>query len=108
MALPDFVIDSLDSVEESEQQFFDEHEGKYKFNAGKYAEAQKQSLVRKNADLVKRVNANKAIADKFKDVSDEDYAAFQQWKDRRDDAEHDDNDGNGDGKSNLIRRPSIR
>lgn len=99
MALPDIVLDSLDTVEESEQSFFEETDGKYKFNYSKYAEAQKAALVKKNADLVKRVNANKAIVDKFKDVPDDEWTAYQEWKASKEDGDGDHEDG--DGKKTL-------
>lgn len=96
MALPEIVVDSLDTVEESEQAFFEEHEGKYKFNYSKFAESQKAALVKKNADLVKRLNTVKPIADKFKDFSDDDLTAFQEWKASRDDDDGDSNNGKKD------------
>lgn len=86
------ILDSLDTVDESERQFFVETEdGKHKLDWAKRDEFVKQPLVAKNKDFQKRLEKVKPIAEKFKDVQDDDWDAYQQWKTER--AEGGDKDG---------------
>lgn len=97
----EIVLDSLDSVDEAERSFFVEADGKYKLDWAVRDAAIKQGLVAKNADLLKRLNAVKPIADKFKGVADEDWQAYQEWKagQHGDDEQGGEHGKNGDGKS---------
>lgn len=79
----EFQVDSLDTVEESNRGAYEEREGKFHFNPDKYAEIKASGLKLKNQDLVKRLevaNGYKARAEKFKDVTDDDWDDYQTWK----------------------------
>jgi hypothetical protein len=92
MAL-DFVLDNLDSVEDEKiKALYKEDGGRFKLDLDLYAEHVKAPVVAKNKDFQKRLEKAKPFADKFKDVSDDDWTAYQEWK-----TEHQDDDDDEDG-----------
>lgn len=93
----DYELDSLDAVKDEaiKALYKQTDDGKHRLDLEAYGEFVKKPLVAKNSDLVGRLNKIKPIADKFKDFSDDDFSAFQQWK-----AEHDDDDDDDDNKGN--------
>ena len=94
----DIVLDSLDSVDDSEKQFFVETDGKFKFDWAKRDEAVKKPLLSKNSELKREKDRLKAL-EKFKDFSDDDLTAYQEWKAAQGDDDDSDGSGaNGDGK----------
>lgn len=95
----DVILDSLDGVDESEKQFFAETEDKkFKLDWSKRDEFVKKPVLTKNAELKREKDRLKAL-EKFKDFSDEDLSAFQEWKASRDD---DDGDNGNNGKKDDL------
>lgn len=98
------VLANLDDVEESDKQFFEETEDKkFKFSRSKFEEAAKAGLVKKNKELLGKVKDAEKFS-KFKDVDDDTWAKFQEWKDAQGDSDDDDSDGDegkGKGKNNA-------
>lgn len=86
MAL-DYIVDSLDSLDESLRAAYDEQDGKFHFNAEKYAEQKAAGLKTNAANLKKEKDKLKAEYDTFKkkyaDISDDDLPAFLEWKERK-------------------------
>jgi hypothetical protein len=96
----DLVLDSLDSVkDESIKALYTETDGKFALDTDAYAEFVKKPLVSKNAELKREKDRLKSL-ERFKDVSDDDFKAFQDWKASQND---DDDEGDGDkGKSGQV------
>jgi hypothetical protein len=83
------ILESLDNVEEQDHQFFDETEdGKYAFNRGRFEEMAKAGLLRKNKELVTKLKAAEPL-EKYRDVDEQTWQAFQQWRDDRGDEPED-------------------
>jgi hypothetical protein len=94
------IVDSLDSVDESDRSFFEKtDEGKFRLDFAKRDEAIKKPLSDKNAQLKKEKDKLKAF-EKYKDLTDDDLTAFQDWKTKRgeDDDEDDDQKDDDDPK----------
>lgn len=92
----DVILDSLDGVDESERQFFAETDDKkFKLDWVKRDEFVKKPVLTKNAELKREKDRLKAL-EKFKDFSDDDLTAFQEWKASRDDDDGDSNNGKKD------------
>lgn len=90
----DLILDSLDSVEDEKvKALYKENNGKFALDLDAYAEFVKAPVVAKNKDYQKRLEKVKPVADKFKDVTDDDWTAYQEWKAEQ--AERDDDDGDG-------------
>lgn len=84
------VLDSLDNVEEADRQFFEETEDKkFKLNRAKFEDAAKKGLLAKNKELLGKLKETEKFA-KFKDVDDDAWAKFQEWKEAQDDGDGDD------------------
>lgn len=95
----DFVLDSLDSVEDEKvKALYKEDSGKFKLDLDAYAEYVKAPVVAKNKDYQKRLEKVKPFADKFKDVTDDDWTKYQEWKESQNDDDGDDDDKGKDGK----------
>lgn len=94
----DLILDSLDGVDESEKPFFEETDDKkFKLDWSKRDEFVKKPVLAKNAELKREKDRLKAL-EKFKDFSDDDLTAFQEWKASRDD----DDNGDGGGKKDDL------
>jgi hypothetical protein len=79
------ILESLDNVEEQDRQYFDEtDDGKYSFNRGKFEESAKAGLLRKNKELLGKLKAAEPL-EKFREVDDQTWQAFQQWRDEKTD-----------------------
>ncbi len=99
----DYVVDSLESIEEGFQDAYEEKDGKFYLNIDKHAEMKAAALKVNATNLKKEKDKLRAEFDgfkkKFADISDEDLPSFLEWKERRallgDDAEQD----TGEGKS---------
>lgn len=79
----EYVVESLDQVEESVRSAYVEADGKFQLDADKYAEAKAAGLKRKNSELLGKEKALKetlAKLERFKDVPDEDWDAFQDYR----------------------------
>jgi hypothetical protein len=75
--MPEIVVDSLDTVEESLRPAYVENEGKFNLDPDKYAEVKAQGLKSKNGELIKKLNQSKEAAkrfDKFQEFADDDLA----------------------------------
>jgi len=96
----EFLLDSLDGVEESIHGAYEEREGKFHFNPDKYLDLKSSGLKKNNADLKKEKDKLKKDYDehkkKYSDFSDEDFESFKEWKERQ--ALDGAGDGNVDGK----------
>lgn len=96
----EYTLENLDSVkDEAIKALYIEDNGKFQLDLDAYAEHVKKPVLAKNADLVSRLGKIKPIADKFKDVSDDDLKAFQEWKANKSD--DGDDEGEGDGKDKF-------
>lgn len=83
------ILDKLDDVEESDRQFFEETEDKkFKFNRAKFEDTAKAGLIKKNKELHGKLKDAEKLG-KFKDVSDDDWTKFQEWKDGQNDDDDD-------------------
>ena len=91
----DLIVDSLDSVkDESVKALYKETDGKYALDTDAYAEFVKKPLIGKNAELKREKDRLKAL-EKFKDVDDDTWTKFSQW---RESSNEDDDDDAGDNK----------
>lgn len=86
MAL-DYIVDSLDSLDESLHSVYDERDGKFYLNADKYADQKAAGLKTNAANLKKEKDKLKAeyegFKKKFADIADEDLPTFLEWKERK-------------------------
>lgn len=76
-------VDSLDQVEESLRGAYTADGAKFRLDADKYADLKAEGLKRKNKELIGKLNAHKPQierAEKFKDISDEDFDQFIEWR----------------------------
>jgi hypothetical protein len=83
----EFIVDSLDKVDESIRGAYVEREGKHHFDADLYSEIKAQGLKTKNKELLgklKEAETFKGIAEKFKDVTDDDFEEFTNWRTTKD------------------------
>lgn len=88
----EFIVDSLDKVEESIRGAYEEVDGKFHFNADKYADIKAQGLKTKNKELLTKITSQKDAvtrAEKFKDVDDDEFEEFATWKQNRDNPQPD-------------------
>lgn len=98
----EYTADSLDGIDESLHGAYEERDGKFHFNADKYVELKTSGLKKNQTDLKKEKDKAKAELDALKkryaDISDDDFKAFSEWRERKE-IEGDDDGGNaGDGK----------
>lgn len=78
----EFILDSLDQVEESLRPAYEEREGKFHLNADQYAELKAAGLKRKNAELLdgqKKLKEQFGKLERFKDVSEDDWDGYRQY-----------------------------
>jgi hypothetical protein len=93
------ILDSLDSVDEPEKAFFEKTEdGKFRLDFAKRDDAVKKPLSEKNAQLKREKDKLKAF-EKYKDLTDDDWTKFQEWKEAKGDDDDDDDDDDQKGKS---------
>lgn len=92
-----FTVDTLDNVEETEKQFFEQTEdGKFKFSRAKVEAAAKAGLEKKNRELLGKLAKSKGLDDadlerikKLKANPDR-LSSFDEWLESQDDDENDD------------------
>jgi hypothetical protein len=88
--MPELVVDSIDTVEESDRALYVEREdGKFAIDLDKFGEAKIQSsgLKKKNSDLILKEKAARESLKKFealKDFADDDLTEFQTWRENKD------------------------
>lgn len=93
------IVDSLDTIEESNKALYIETDGKFHLDPDAYAKTTHKPLNDKNSDLLTKLKKAKAFADKFKDVDDDTWTAFQEYKAKKDEGDTDDEPGKSkDGK----------
>src|ERR1041385_1571773 len=83
----EFVVDSIDSVDESIRGAYVENEGKFNFDPDKYAEIKAQGLKSKTKELLgKLTKANDSLKrfEKFTDFEEDDLTEFQTWRENKD------------------------
>src|ERR1051326_5289792 len=83
----EFVVDSIDSVEESLRPAYVENEGKFNLDPDKYAEVKAQGLKSKNKELLGKLSKASETAkrfEKFADFEDDDLTEFQTWRENKD------------------------
>src|SRR5689334_2255563 len=83
----EFVVDSIDSVDESIRGAYVENEGKFNFDPDKYAEIKAQGLKSKNKELLGKLTKAKdglKRFEKFTDFEDDDLTEFQTWRENKD------------------------
>lgn len=71
----EYVVDSLDTVDESIRGAYVENEGKFNFDADKYAELKAQGLKNKNSQLIQKLkdkDAGLKRFEKFAELEDDD------------------------------------
>jgi len=92
----EYVVESLDQVDESIRPAYTEADGKFQLDADKYAELKAAGLKKKNGELLgKEKQLKEALTrlERFKDVPDDDWDSYQEWKQAQADG-----GGNGGGK----------
>src|SRR5688572_28323539 len=87
--MPEIVVDSLDTVEESLRPAYVGNEGKFNLDPDKYAEVKIQSsgLKKKNSDLIAKEKALRESLKKFEPLTDFDedqLTEFQAWRENKD------------------------
>jgi hypothetical protein len=95
----EFVVDSLDKVEESLRGIYVEQDGKHHLDVDKYAEFKAQGLKAKNKELLDKYTKAKAFeekAKKFEGIEDDDLEEFNEWKSKRDDPNNKDDKNKAD------------
>lgn len=93
----EYTLESLDTVkDEAIKALYIEDNGKFQLDLDAYAEHVKKPVLAKNSDLVGRLNKIKPIADRFKDVPDDEWKSYQEWKASQN---GDDDDDDGGDKS---------
>jgi hypothetical protein len=84
------ILENLNDVEETDKQFFEETEdGKFQLNRAKLEESAKAGLLKKNKELLGKLKDAEKLS-KFKDVDDETWTKFQEWRDSQGDDDDDD------------------
>lgn len=82
----EYTVDSLDTVDESIRGAYVENEGKFNFDADKYAEIKAQGLKSKNSELIKKLNLSKEAAkrfEKFAELEDDDLAELLELREQK-------------------------
>ncbi len=100
-----FILDTLDNVEESAKQFFEQTEdSKFKFNQQKFEQSAKAGLEKKNRELLGKLAKSKDLSDddierikKLKANPDR-LSSFDEWLEAQDDDEGDDDKGGKEEK----------
>jgi hypothetical protein len=88
----DVIVDSLDSVEESERPFFEKtDDGKFRLDFAKRDDFVKKPLLEKTSQLKREKEKLKAL-EKFSSLSEDDWAKYQEWKEAQGDGEEDPDD----------------
>src|ERR1041385_3689602 len=83
----EYVVDSLDTVDESLRPAYVENEGKFNLDPDRYAEVKAQGLKSKNKELLGKLSkANDGLKrfEKFADFEDDDLTEFQTWRENKD------------------------
>lgn len=78
----EFILDSLDQVEESFRGAYEERDGKFHLNADQYAELKAAGLKKKNAELLdgqKKLKEQYSKYERFKDVTEDDWESYQDY-----------------------------
>lgn len=87
-----FIVDSLDNVEETDKQFFEPtDDGKFQWNRAKFEETAKAGLLKKNRELLGKLKDLDKLG-RFKDVDDDTWSAFEEWRQSQGDESNDDGD----------------
>lgn len=79
----EYVVDSLDQVGEDIKPAYVETDGKFHLDADRYAELKAAGLKNKNKELLDKLTKAQGaakIGERFKDVPDEEWEGFQEWK----------------------------
>lgn len=98
MSVP-LIVDSLDTIEESNKALYIETDGKFHLDPDLYRSPKEKLVDAKNKDLLAKLNKAKPFAEKFKDVDDDTWTAFQEYKAKKDEGDPDDEAGKSkDGK----------
>ncbi len=83
----EYVVDSLDTIEDALHGVYEERDGKFHFNPDKYADFKAVGLKTNAAKLKTEKDKLKTEYDNFKkkyaDITDEDLPTFLEWKERR-------------------------
>lgn len=82
----EFVVDSIDAVDESLRGAYIENEGKYAFDPDKYAELKAAGLKKKNYELIdaqKKLKGELSKFEKFKDVDPADLEEFFEYREAK-------------------------
>lgn len=99
MADLNFQLDTLDGLPDEHKALYKESESGFQLDLAAYGEFAKAPVVKKNRELLGKLNQAKGLErlTKFQDVSDDDWDAFQQFREAQA------NGGNpGDGKSGSV------
>ena len=77
-----FELETLDELPDEHKALYKETDGKFTLSLDAYGEHVKQPVVKKNKELLGKLNQAKGLErlEKFKDVADDDWDAYQQWK----------------------------
>ncbi|HWQ34321.1 MAG TPA: hypothetical protein VNQ79_15845 [Blastocatellia bacterium] len=95
----EFEVDSLDQVEESLRTAYTADGERFRLDPDKYAELKAEGLKRKNRELIGKLNAYKPQlerAEKFKEISDEDFDQFIEWREAQEQGGHKGKQNGGD------------
>lgn len=76
--MPEIIVDSLDSVDESIRTAYVENEGKFNLDPDKYAEVKAQGLKKKNSDLIGKEKALKESLKKFEKFAEFDDSDLEE------------------------------
>lgn len=76
--MPEFVVDSLDTVEESIRSAYVEKDGKFNLDADKYAEVKAQGLKNKNREIIGKLNEAKTGLKKFEKFAEFDETDLEE------------------------------
>ncbi len=82
----EFVVDSIDSVDESIRGAYVENEGKFNFDPDKYAEIKAQGLKSKNKELLgklSKVNESAKRFEKFAELEDDDLNELLELREQK-------------------------
>lgn len=99
--MPELILETLDGVEDSLHDAYEEKDGKFHLNVDKYADLKAAGTKANAAALKKEKDKLRAEFDAFKKkfdgIADDDLPTFREWKERR--ALTGDDDDPGDKKS---------
>lgn len=85
--MPELILESLDTVDDSLQDAYEEKDGKFHLNVDKYADLKAAGTKANAAALKKEKDKLKAefefFKKKFADITDDDLPTFREWKERK-------------------------